>query len=286
MEEWPKHKSGAFLFCFDVDTDTIWKNKIVAYPGGERFIRSRSVGLYGVLRGVDEILSLLDQYGVKASFFVPAVIAKTYPEKIREIADRGHEIAHHGYYHESDYGSTKEAQLKLLEDSQEVFRTVVGKPAVGFRMTGNLLPETREAFFNREDVLYVSQQNGDPDVHFLQVGGKPTRVVSIPCKIEIDDYIQSVFNLFPPVPTGLDRIAAYQDVIQNFRLMADAAAVYHQAVATAFHPQISGCQGRLTILEELMRYVTERDDLWTGRCQDLAKWYRENGREAKENERA
>lgn len=281
MAERQEHKSGAFLFCFDVDADTIWNNKIVAYPGGENFIRSRSVGLYGILRGVDEILGLLDQYGLKASFFVPAVIAKNYPEKIREIAERGHEVAHHGYYHESDYGTTKEEQLRLLEDSQEIFCKVVGKPAVGFRMTGNLLPETKEAFFNREDVLYISQQNGDPDVHFVTVGGKKTRVVSIPCKIEIDDYIQSVFNLFPAVPKGLDRIAPYGDVVQNFRLIADAAAKYHQAVATAFHPQISGCQGRLTVLEELMQYVTERDDLWSGRCCDLAEWYRkrEDGQE-------
>lgn len=275
MEKWQEHKAGAFLFCFDVDVDTIWNQKIVPYPGGENFIRSRSVGLYGILRGVDEILSLLDRYGVKASFFVPAVIAENYPDKIREIAERGHEVAHHGYYHEEDYGATKEEQLRLIEDSQEIFRKVVGKPAAGFRLTGKLLPETQEALFNREDVLYISQQNGDPDVHFVQAKGKETRVVSIPCKIEIDDYIQSVYNLFPPVPKGLDRIAAYEDIAQNFRLMADAAAKYHQAVATAFHPQISGCQGRLTVLEDLISYVTWRGDLWTGRCCDLAKRYRE-----------
>ena len=284
MTNWPDHKSGAFFFCFDVDADTIWNNKIAAYSNGENFIRSRSVGLYGILRGVDEILGLLDRYQIKASFFVPAVIVKNYPDKIKKIVGKGHEIAHHGYYHESDYGKTAEEQLKLLADSQEVFQQVLGKAACGFRMTGSLLPETAEIFFQRDDVLYVSQQNGDPDIHFVKAGGKDTRVISIPCKIEIDDYVQSVFNLFPPVPKGLDRIAPYQDILQNFKLMADATEKYHQAIASAFHPQISGCQGRLTVLEALMRYVTQDTNLWTGRCCDLAEWCRQQKEGEQQNE--
>lgn len=275
MTNWPDHKSGAFLFCFDVDVDTIWNNKIVAYPNGENFIRSRSVGLYGILRGVDEILGLLDRYQIKASFFVPAIIVKNYPDTIKKIVEKGHEVAHHGYYHESDYGKTVEKQLELLEDSQKIFRQILGKPAVGFRMTGGLLPQTAEIFFGRNDVLYISQQNGDPDVHFVTVGDKETEVISIPCKIEIDDYIQSVFNIFPPVPKGLDRIAPYQEILQNFKLIADATEKYHQAISAAFHPQISGCQGRLTVLEELMQYVTQDTDLWIGRCCDLAEWCRQ-----------
>ncbi len=46
-------------------------------------------------------LDLLDEFGIKATFFVLGWIADEMPEVVREVADRGHEIASKGYYHHS-----------------------------------------------------------------------------------------------------------------------------------------------------------------------------------------
>jgi len=45
------------------------------------------------------ILDLLDSHGAKATFFVIAKRAESYPELIREIAARGHQLANHTYSH-------------------------------------------------------------------------------------------------------------------------------------------------------------------------------------------
>ncbi|HQE50488.1 MAG TPA: polysaccharide deacetylase family protein, partial [Fervidobacterium sp.] len=45
------------------------------------------------------LLDLLDEYSIKAVFFVLADIAEEYFDILCEIKDRGHEIGCHGYDH-------------------------------------------------------------------------------------------------------------------------------------------------------------------------------------------
>lgn len=47
------------------------------------------------------LLSLLDEAGVPATFFITGAVAERYPELVAAIAGRGHEIGNHGYSHHS-----------------------------------------------------------------------------------------------------------------------------------------------------------------------------------------
>ncbi len=46
-----------------------------------------------------QILDVLDRYGIKATFFVIGIHAKTYPGIIAEVLERGHEIGNHTTTH-------------------------------------------------------------------------------------------------------------------------------------------------------------------------------------------
>ena len=111
---WPDGKKCAVMFTFDVDGDTTWENGNRGLKNGEKYIKSLSVGQYGPKRCVDRILQKLDQYGVKATFFVPGLTAERYPEVIKRIAEQGHEIGHHGYAHERFAGKTTEEQIEII----------------------------------------------------------------------------------------------------------------------------------------------------------------------------
>ena len=52
-----------------------------------------------VERNVDQILTLLADAGVRATFFTLGWIAERYPQMIRRMVDGGHELASHGYEH-------------------------------------------------------------------------------------------------------------------------------------------------------------------------------------------
>jgi peptidoglycan/xylan/chitin deacetylase (PgdA/CDA1 family) len=46
------------------------------------------------------LLDSLDELGLRATFFVEGVNTELYPDAVRAIADRGHEIGCHGWQHE------------------------------------------------------------------------------------------------------------------------------------------------------------------------------------------
>lgn len=48
---------------------------------------------------IPNILDTLDKYRAKATFFIVGLWAEKYPDMVRLIAERGHEIANHGYSH-------------------------------------------------------------------------------------------------------------------------------------------------------------------------------------------
>ena len=52
---------------------------------------------YGMNGGLDALVGVLDRYGLKATFAVPAVIAEVQADKLRRLARDGHEIAGGGW---------------------------------------------------------------------------------------------------------------------------------------------------------------------------------------------
>src|SRR5215210_4813241 len=49
--------------------------------------------------GTHRTLDMLDEFNVRATFFVLGCVAETTPELVREVAERGHEVASKGYDH-------------------------------------------------------------------------------------------------------------------------------------------------------------------------------------------
>ena len=270
---WPKGKSCAFLLCFDLDGSTIWLNKVRATPGGLKFLKGPSVGQYGPNCGADRILRILDEYGLKSTFFVPGTVMRENPAVVRRIAEAGHEIAHHGLDHENSYGDTAEAQMAIINECQHIFRDTIGQPAAGFRCTGSLLPETQKILYSDPDTLYTMCNNGAELPSFVRVDGRETNVVHLPCR-QVDDYIQMTYSAWPPIPTGLPRIAPYADVLKNFIDEAEGVRRFGGCVGTAFHPQVSGSPGKSQITRKLIEHLLGRGDVWLPTCREAALWWR------------
>lgn len=78
------------------------------------------------------LLEILDDYGVKATFYILGQNAEYYPDVVSEIAKRGHELGNHSYSHPnltnlSYWGTLEELQLNdniLLSNCGERAKTV------------------------------------------------------------------------------------------------------------------------------------------------------------------
>ncbi len=81
----------------------------------------------------DRLLGLLDQHGVKGTFFVLGWVAEQYPELIARIHAAGHELGSHGFAHHLIYQQTPEQFAMDLIDSRTAIAEACGVEVTAYR---------------------------------------------------------------------------------------------------------------------------------------------------------
>jgi polysaccharide deacetylase family protein (PEP-CTERM system associated) len=84
-------------------------------------------------RQVESIFSLLDELGARATFFVLGITGERYPDLVREIAARGHELACHGHAHERIPTQGPDEFRRDVERCAELVEHLGGRRPAGYR---------------------------------------------------------------------------------------------------------------------------------------------------------
>jgi polysaccharide deacetylase family protein (PEP-CTERM system associated) len=94
----------------------------------------------------ERILTLLDSYGVRGTFFVLGWIAERHPQLVRRIARAGHEIASHGYEHRLIYTQTPAEFRADIRRASAVLESVTGRAVNAYRAPSfSITPRSRWA---------------------------------------------------------------------------------------------------------------------------------------------
>ena len=175
---WPHGKTAAASFCFDLDAESA----VLSFaPQAASRMSVMSHQSYGPLTGVPRLLRLLEQHGIKATFFVPGYTAHRYPDTIRTIASEGHEIAHHGYLHEP-LGEVDEAsEIECLERGIAALEEVAGITPVGYRAPMWELNYRSAALLHERGFLYDSSLM-DADNPYELATGNGSGLIESPAK--------------------------------------------------------------------------------------------------------
>lgn len=88
-----------------------------------------------VVMSTRRVLDLFDKYNVKGTFFFVGWVAKQFPELVREVHSRGHELACHSYWHRAVYSLTPG---EFREDTQAAARAI--EDAAGVKVYGYRAP--------------------------------------------------------------------------------------------------------------------------------------------------
>ena len=86
-----------------------------------------------VLKNTNKILDLFEKYEIKATFFTLGYIAEKFPDLIKKIDGKGHEIASHSYSHLDIRKTTEKDFEKDIKKSIEILEKITGKKVFGFR---------------------------------------------------------------------------------------------------------------------------------------------------------
>ena len=65
------------------------------------------------------LLDILDQYDVKSTFFLVGDWVENYPDDVKEIFSRGHDVGNHSATHPHMAQLSKEEQLKEIDSCNE-----------------------------------------------------------------------------------------------------------------------------------------------------------------------
>jgi peptidoglycan/xylan/chitin deacetylase (PgdA/CDA1 family) len=92
------------------------------------------------------VLDLLDEYDIKATFFVVADVVEHYPGLVESIVERGHEVGCHGLHHACKiYPKTKKPLMSVKEfeertlEAKEMLEQVCKEEVVGYRAPNALV---------------------------------------------------------------------------------------------------------------------------------------------------
>ena len=69
-----------------------------------------------------DLLEVLKEEKVKATFFISGKFAKKFPQLVSSIADNGHEIGNHGYSHPHPDKLNLEQNKKEITDTEQIFQ--------------------------------------------------------------------------------------------------------------------------------------------------------------------
>jgi len=85
-------------------------------------------------QNVNKALSALDLFDIKATFFVLGWVAEKFPELIKDIADKGHEVASKGFYHRIATDLSQSEFREDLSQGREALENACGREIHGYRV--------------------------------------------------------------------------------------------------------------------------------------------------------
>ena len=86
-----------------------------------------------VVANTQRVLDLFDEFQMKATFFTLGWVADKFPALVRDIHERGHELACHSFWHRPVYSLSPEVFREDLRQAREAIEQASGVRVIGYR---------------------------------------------------------------------------------------------------------------------------------------------------------
>ena len=267
LETWPEDelgKPGSAQASFRHD-----------FPSGSLFnvdIALITDRLYGERCGAYRVLDVLEEYGVKTTWFLNGSGVEVFPGLAKEILLAGHELASENWRHEYVTRQTDEVQKKELERTVASFEKNAGVRPRGYISSGErpnhytmpLLAELGYRYYMgtiNEDLPYTLRtEKGD--------------LVAFSYGIWMTDHQMASSARKNP----RDILRWWTD--QFDQIYEEGEKGRPGMMTMGLHPFIIGRPFRARVLREFLAYATSKPKVWFPQCVEAADHYLARYREA------
>ncbi len=221
---------------------------------------------FTVTQVLPRIIDLLEETGLQATFFVEGLNAELYPEALRALADAGHEVAYHGWCHETWSELEADDERELLERGVRALGDLGLRPA-GFRPPGGELTPASTSVLGELGFTYCSPAGEAVDTR--------DGIVVLPFRWPLID----AFHYLPHFGGLRERFLGSDEALSPSRLGAEVDAALEVAardgdfLALLFHPFLSEPDDHFAVLRGVLQRVRELVDagsVWCAPCRDVA----------------
>jgi peptidoglycan/xylan/chitin deacetylase (PgdA/CDA1 family) len=218
------------------------------------------------LEVVPRLLGQLDQRGIAATFFVEGLNAELYPDLLREIDARGHEVAYHAWRHEQWTELTAAQQAANLGRGIAAFERL-GLTINGLRPPGGGLGEGGVRVLREAGLTYCSPAGAGAGVEgSFTLLPFAWRHVDASC-------------VLPPLAAAREQIHGSGDPVEPATFVAwldeeiGKLAETGGFMAIILHPFMLGWLGdeRLAVLLDRVATASAGDRVWVAPCAKVAE---------------
>jgi len=221
---------------------------------------------YGPREGWPRIRTLLSQYGVKATLNACGRAVAEIASIAAEAAEDGHEVSAHGWRWERHAGMAEDREREVIARTVAEITTATGSPPVGWHTRSATSVNTRRLLVEQGGFLYDSNAY-DADAPYVETVMDKQHVV-LPYAFDTND--MRFFNnggfVFP------DDFSRY--CIGALDRLYDEGATAPRMLSVGVHLRISGRPGRISGLEQFLRYAKAKSGIWFARRDEIAHAWR------------
>ena len=255
---WPDGTKCVAALSVEYDAESVEWGYKKNITGGD------DVGGFSTNFGIPSMLRVLEKYDVRSTFFVPAWDAERNPDRVKEIAAAGHEIAAHGYIHE-DFSVLEASEEKaIFEKAHRILTDIVGTPPRGFRAAAYARPISRHTlqFVKEMGYLYDSSFMDDDEPYQVTMEGRPVDLIEIPWVWVLND----ISYMGPYIDyCGMGWIVPQRSPEFILELWKEEFDTLYEEVGffnLVVHPRDMGRVSRMPIIEKLITHIKGYNDVW------------------------
>ena len=259
MTQWPNGARCVVLITVDSDVTGNEVGKGIDPDG------ANALGAYSAKRGLPRFLDIFARQQIPATVFFGGYDTEQNPDLVRRIIAEGHEIAAHGYLHES-WDVSLEEEDRLLRKTHEIITEIAGTPPLGWRSPGGQKSAQTLAVLRDLGYLYDSSDKDFDGPYPAVVRGEPSDAM-----VEIPNITSTLDDAYM---YGIGAMST-DEILDLFKEEFDA--LYHTAgyFITTCHSRSgrgSGLPARARVLDRLIDHIKRYPAVHFSRMDDMARW--------------
>ncbi|MCU1334849.1 MAG: hypothetical protein JWO19_430 [Bryobacterales bacterium] len=218
---------------------------------------------YGFKEGIPRLLDMYDRRKVKVTSHMVGMAVEKHPALAKEIVQRGHEAAAHGYTWEPQYAKTPDEERASYQANVQAIERATGARPIGFNAPG--MRATPETFGILQDLgfLYHTDDLSRDEPFVIAVRRKP--FVVVPYTFQLNDF-QNFENRWRTCSDFAGELKS------EFDALYEESARKRRMISVSAHDRVAGRASRMRVIEDFIIYAQRQPGVVFMRKDEIAKF--------------